>query len=977
MRHLSHLLCNATALFVAICFQQKALAQTNLTTEVAQAAGSNWGQAIWVTNAPGTYVAGTAVVPVAGNTYELVPNGAALAFSNAPANTRVRNPTAMGSSQTFPGDSLTIDTNCEIRFKDITGINNGGNLAVVAPANFPGVNNNPGLILDGGLLDDGDNGIWDIEGRIAVVGQGPDVSVLAPGGNMGNPPVLTEAMRGLIIGGQLSGSGEMALVLTPTNIPVMITNGLNTFNGNWIIQEGWLIGTTPQCLGSANITVDPLNTNCIIQDYPGLILESRESDPTADPSGNIPAAEAILDFDYGAVCTGTLILTNGGLMNLHTNVIFGSLEIEGTILTNGVYTYSYLTNNFTNFLAGGSGQITIATPVAPPAPTNLATVAGTNSVQVSWFPAATATSYIISRSTNNGGPYTNVGTSGSLIYLDSGLTQFQTYYYVVQATNAFGVSPDSIQTQGTPSPPVTGVMATVNPTSVALSWSIYTNAFNHATSYTVQRSTVIDGTYTILTNGTTNLNYTDSSVANGTVYYYEVVAALSTGGTSASSDPVSVLTYPSLPAMTTDLYGTSGILLQLSTPDPQTPTYIVNASTDGINFSPLATLSGGINNFLDTGLNEGTEYYFDVQATNSSGMSAVSAVVSNAIPVGTISFAFGTGVANGGNPASPPPPGYIQDVGLSYFNNGAYYYGWVTNTVSVNSGWDMSAVGQGTYNVNNPPGDLRQDSFIHQTQDSEATNFIGLPASSYPFWAVSNIANGVYQVRVVSGDATANNSVYQQTVNGVTTPAVTPSTGSPFAQWVVVCQVTNNTMTVAPASTNNDKINYIDIYPAVLPAASFTYGPASGLAPLTVNFTNTSTGSYTADIWTFDTNGDTLASTNQVVSFTYTNAGTFTVSLTVSNDFGNFSTYTLTNAVTAPSQPVISSTIVSNGKLIFSGTNGVADGTYYVLTSTNLVTPLTNWTVLSTNTFGATGAFNVTNAINPGTPRRFYIIGVP
>ncbi|HMD52977.1 MAG TPA: hypothetical protein VKJ65_00300, partial [Phycisphaerae bacterium] len=139
MRHLSHLVCIATALFVAVCLQQKALAQTNLTTEVAQASGSNWGQAIWVTNAPGTYVAGTAVVPVAGNTYELVPNGTALAFTNNPTNTRVRNPTASGSSQTFPGDSLTVHTNCEIRFKDISGINSGGNLTVVAPANFPGV----------------------------------------------------------------------------------------------------------------------------------------------------------------------------------------------------------------------------------------------------------------------------------------------------------------------------------------------------------------------------------------------------------------------------------------------------------------------------------------------------------------------------------------------------------------------------------------------------------------------------------------------------------------------------------------------------------------------------------------------------------------------------------------------------------------------------------------------------------------------
>ena len=76
----------------------------------------------------------------------------------------------------------------------------------------------------------------------------------------------------------------------------------------------------------------------------------------------------------------------------------------------------------------------------------------------------------------------------------------------------------------------------------------------------------------------------------------------------------------------------------------------------------------------------------------------------------------------------------------------------------------------------------------------------------------------------------------------------------------------------------------------------------------------------------------------------------------------------------APSQPVISSTKVSGGNLIFSGTGGTTNGTYYVLTSTNLATPLTNWTTNSTSTFDGTGAFSVTNAISPTVPKQFYII---
>jgi autotransporter-associated beta strand protein len=84
------------------------------------------------------------------------------------------------------------------------------------------------------------------------------------------------------------------------------------------------------------------------------------------------------------------------------------------------------------------------------------------------------------------------------------------------------------------------------------------------------------------------------------------------------------------------------------------------------------------------------------------------------------------------------------------------------------------------------------------------------------------------------------------------------------------------------------------------------------------------------------------------------------------------------NVVTAPpSQPVINSTMVSGGNLIFSGTNGVANGTYYVLTSTNLATPLPGWTALATNTFDAYGNFNLTNSINPNAPQQFYLLQIP
>jgi PKD repeat protein len=79
--------------------------------------------------------------------------------------------------------------------------------------------------------------------------------------------------------------------------------------------------------------------------------------------------------------------------------------------------------------------------------------------------------------------------------------------------------------------------------------------------------------------------------------------------------------------------------------------------------------------------------------------------------------------------------------------------------------------------------------------------------------------------------------------------------------------------------------------------ASFSANPTSGQAPLTVTFTDQSTGPVTAWNWNF---GDGATSTSQNPSHTYNNAGSFTASLTVTGSGGQTSsashTITATNA---------------------------------------------------------------------------------
>jgi PKD repeat protein len=68
------------------------------------------------------------------------------------------------------------------------------------------------------------------------------------------------------------------------------------------------------------------------------------------------------------------------------------------------------------------------------------------------------------------------------------------------------------------------------------------------------------------------------------------------------------------------------------------------------------------------------------------------------------------------------------------------------------------------------------------------------------------------------------------------------------------------------------------------PTADFSGTPTSGLAPLTVTFTDQSSGSPTSWSWTF---GDGGTSTTQSPSHIYTSANSYTVSLTVTNTQGS------------------------------------------------------------------------------------------
>jgi len=98
----------------------------------------------------------------------------------------------------------------------------------------------------------------------------------------------------------------------------------------------------------------------------------------------------------------------------------------------------------------------------------------------------------------------------------------------------------------------------------------------------------------------------------------------------------------------------------------------------------------------------------------------------------------------------------------------------------------------------------------------------------------------------------------------------------------------NLTVTNAGGSDSAVKTDYITVGSGGsggdAPLANFSATPTSGDAPLNVTFTDLSTNGPTAWAWDF---GDNETSAVQNATHTYTAAGTYTVSLTVTNSLGN------------------------------------------------------------------------------------------
>ncbi|HTQ62229.1 MAG TPA: glycoside hydrolase family 44 protein [Candidatus Solibacter sp.] len=170
-----------------------------------------------------------------------------------------------------------------------------------------------------------------------------------------------------------------------------------------------------------------------------------------------------------------------------------------------------------------------------------------------------------------------------------------------------------------------GLQATAGNAQVNLTWS----ASSGATSYHVKRGTTSGGPYTQVS-APTAANFTDTGLTNGTTYFY-VVSALNSAGESANSSQASAAPIaPGLPpAAPTGLQATSGnaqIGFTWNASTGATSYHLKRATTTGGPYAQVAAPTS--TSYTDTGLTNGTTYYYVVSALNAAGESANSTQVS-------------------------------------------------------------------------------------------------------------------------------------------------------------------------------------------------------------------------------------------------------------------------------------------------------------------------------------------------------------
>jgi phosphodiesterase/alkaline phosphatase D-like protein len=314
--------------------------------------------------------------------------------------------------------------------------------------------------------------------------------------------------------------------------------------------------------------------------------------------------------------------------------------------------------------SGASNSIVVTTVVAtPPAP--VATPAlniGQTSFTASWDTSAGATSYLLDVSTDTSfisivPGYGNLNVGNVQLQNVAGLAGGTKYYYRVRGSNAGGTSGNSniismTTVVATPLAPVATAGTNLTQTSFTTNWS----ASAGTTTYLLDVAT--DTNFTSILPADDNLNvgnvlkWNVAGLTAGTRYYYRVRGS-NVGGTSGSSNMVSVTTVVATPpppaATAASSIGQTSFTANWTASAGAT-SYLFDVATD-TNFTAILPAYNNLNvgNLLTqnvAGLTAGTKYFYRVRGSNVGGTSGNSNMISVTTVVATAPPPVATAASN-------------------------------------------------------------------------------------------------------------------------------------------------------------------------------------------------------------------------------------------------------------------------------------------------------------------------------------------
>ena len=337
-----------------------------------------------------------------------------------------------------------------------------------------------------------------------------------------------------------------------------------------------------------------------------------QATPLAAPTGLVAASTS------GNVALSWTAVSGATNYNVYRGTVSGSYTLLASAVVTNSYadstaangtTYFYVVKAFNGAETSASNEVTTK-PIASFSIASISSPTST-SILVNWNPTSGATTYDV-RYGLVSGTYTTTLTGVTSPYTITGLTAGTIYYVVVRANNTIGLGTtltSTVSTQKTALTAPTGLTASGTPGSIGLNWT----AVSGATNYNIYRGTV-SGTRTLLATGVASTAYMDTTVTDGTTYFYTVRAF--NGSDSADSTQISLRSISSFSLTAASAASSTSILLNWGSATGAATYDVRYGTSSGVYLWTAASVTSP---YSLTGLTAGTTYYISIQAKNAIG----------------------------------------------------------------------------------------------------------------------------------------------------------------------------------------------------------------------------------------------------------------------------------------------------------------------------------------------------------------------